>query len=64
MLSPCDGLGYLPCGAELAIAKQQLQQEADQCCCTLIYGVECCDPSTGSLYAVLFLVEPHNPNCN
>lgn len=64
MLTPCDDLSLLPCGAELAIAKQQLQQEANACCCILIYGVECCDPATGSLYAVLFLVEPRDPACN
>lgn len=61
-LSPCDG--ELPCGAALALAKQQLQQEADLCCCTLIYGIECCDPASGGLLAILFLVEPRDPACN
>lgn len=61
---PCGDPNYFPCDGALALAKQQLQQEANACCCNIVYGIECCDPSTGSLKAILFLVTPNSPSCN
>lgn len=63
-LYPCGDPNFFPCDGALAIARQQLQQEANACCCNIIYGIECCDPSTGSLKAILFLVQPNSPSCN
>lgn len=61
---PCGDPNYFPCDGALALAKQQLQQEANACCCNIVYGIECCDPSTGSLKAILFIVTPNSPSCN
>lgn len=61
---PCGDPNYFPCDGALAQARQILQQEANACCCDLVYGIECCDPSTGNLRAILFLVQPNSPSCN
>ncbi|MCR9174273.1 MAG: hypothetical protein NXI10_17380 [bacterium] len=63
-LYPCGDPNFFPCDGALAQARQLLQQQANACCCDLVFGIECCDPSTGSLRAILFIVQPNSPSCN
>ncbi|MDH4472038.1 MAG: hypothetical protein QE487_05480 [Fluviicola sp.] len=58
--SPCNGLQS--CGAASAQARHEAQQLANDCCCVVTYGYECCDPDTGSQIAVLFITMPKG-NC-
>lgn len=61
---PCGDPNFFPCDGALAQARQSVQQQANACCCTLTAGIECCDPSTGTLRAILFIVFPNSPSCN
>jgi hypothetical protein len=62
--NPCGDPSFMPCNGALAMARAQAQQQANACCCVIVSGVECCDPSTGSLRAILFLVQPKGPTWN
>lgn len=61
---PCGDPDFFPCGGAFAIAKHDAQQQANACCCVVISGIECCDPSTGNLQAILFIALPKSPSCN
>lgn len=63
-LYPCGDPNFFPCDGAFAIAKHQAQQQANACCCVIISGIECCDPSTGNLQAILFIALPKSPSCN
>ncbi len=58
---PCPGTGLIPCEAAIAMERARLRPIANECCCTFRSGAECC--ANGVPVAVLFLVEPSNPNC-
>lgn len=62
-LMPCAEAGMMPCEAALAQARAEAQRLANDCCCVITSGVECCDPSTGTMNAFLFIVTPKG-NCN
>ncbi len=48
-----------PCGKAVGMARGQLQQLANECCCPIRSGVVCCDGS-GFAIAITFLVTPGN----
>lgn len=58
--NPCAGSGLQPCEGAENQARNRAQQLANACCCTVVYGWECCDPHTGASFAALFLTEPNN----
>lgn len=53
--NPCDGIGE-PCGGALAQAQAAARALANDCCCVITAGVECCDQ--GTLMAILFIMTP------
>ena len=58
--NPCAGSGLMPCEGAENQARNRARQMANACCCTVVFGWECCDPHTGSSVAVLFLTQPDN----
>ncbi|TNE55056.1 MAG: hypothetical protein EP338_04915 [Bacteroidetes bacterium] len=60
--NPCLNSGFEVCGKASAEARNYARNLANECCCNVIFGYECCDPQTGALLAVLFLAEP--THCN
>ena len=63
MENPCANSEFGLCGPVEAQARIYARNIANNCCCIITYGFECCNPATGGEIAVLFLQEPTR-NCN
>lgn len=61
--NPCNNSEFGLCGPVAAQARIYARNIANDCCCVITFGYECCDPSTGGEIAVLFLQTPTHP-CN
>lgn len=61
--NPCNNSEFGLCGPVAAQARIYARNIANNCCCVITFGYECCDPSTGGEIAVLFRQEPTHP-CN
>lgn len=63
MENPCAQSEFGLCGPVEAQARIYARNIANDCCCTITFGYECCNPATGGDIAVLFLQQPTKP-CN
>lgn len=60
--NPCANSSSEVCGAAEAQARKYAQDLANECCCVVTFGWECCDPSTGTENSFLFITMPKNCN--
>lgn len=51
-----------PCKSFEAYIENVLVRQANDCCCSFKYGVECCTEDGGAI-AILYLISPTDPEC-